>query len=76
MIALNNKLINRIIKNSIPVIENKINIIKQDINEITNFSSMLEVVSINKTDKTEDNFNILYIINAHQIIANTNDYSF
>lgn len=76
MIALNNKLINRIIKNSIPVIENKINIIKQDINEITNFSSMLEVVNINKIDELEDNLDILYMINAYEIVANTNDYSF
>lgn len=76
MIAFNNKIINRIIKKFIPVIENKINKIKQDINEINNFSSKLEVVSINKIDETEDNFDILYIINAYENITNTNDYSF
>lgn len=76
MIALNNKIINNNIQNLFQKFESNVNEIKKDIENIKNFSDVLEVVSINKLDKNTDNdINTLYYIKAYEYELLTNDHS-
>ncbi len=53
---------------------NKIEPIKEDINLIYDFSSILEVISIQKLEDTSSSFDLLYLIKMFENYMMTNDY--
>lgn len=76
MISLNNLIIKDNLIVSISKYQKDINKLFDNINDIYDFSSILEIISINKVNNKFNNSNILLYIKAYENITNSNDFNF
>ena len=76
MIALNNKIIKQYLQKSYKNYQNDIEKVKINIENIKDFSNILEVESINKLNASSQNdTSILYYIKVYESLLTVNDYS-
>ena len=76
MVALNNKIINQNFNQIAKNYQKDINKVKNNIENIKNFSNLLEIISINKLNIKEKNTdNILYYLKMYETILTINNYT-
>ena len=76
MIALNNKIIKQYLQKSYKNYRNDVEKVKNNIENIRDFSNILEVESINKLNVSSQNdTSILYYIKVYESLLTVNDYS-
>ena len=76
MIALNNKIIKQYLQKSYKNYQNDVEKVKINIENIRDFSNILEVESINKLNVSSQNdTSILYYIKVYESLLTVNDYS-
>ena len=76
MIALNNKIIKQYLQKSYKNFQNDVEKVKVNIENIRDFSNILEVESINKLNLSSQNdTSILYYIKVYESLLTVNDYS-
>ncbi len=74
MITLSKIKINSFLKESIENNKKYVNIIKDDINKLKDFSKILNIVNISETTDIKESYDVLYLIKAYETIGIANDY--
>ena len=76
MIPLNNKIINKNLQENYKIYQKDIENVKNNIENIKDFSSILEVISINKVNTSQGiDDNILFYLKIYESLLTINDYS-
>lgn len=74
MITLSKTKINNFLQGIIENNEKNVNMIKDDINKLKDFSKILNIVSISETVNMKESYDVLYLIKAYETIGAINEY--
>lgn len=75
MITLNYKKVNSLVNKTIENYQSAVKNVQTDINNLREFSDILEIVNVESMGEINKTYNILYLIKAYEILAKLNDFN-